>query len=146
MKKNIRLTFFYLLRLGFGALMIIASLDKIANPFAFAEAVENYRIIGQDLSHWTAVWLPFLELMTGLLLISGIWLKAAVGINALLMSAFFIFVFQAWARGLDIHCGCFDLGGEGKIGVLKILENTAMAAGAWYLVRVYAHRDAEKRR
>ena len=65
------------LRLGFGALLIAASVDKMIHPFGFAQAVENYRVIGEELSRWVAVWLPYLEFLTGLFLILGIWTDAA---------------------------------------------------------------------
>lgn len=113
-----------LLRIGFGLLLCYAAIDKIRHPLQFANNVENYRVFNTDLSLWAAAFIPYLEVITGLLLITGIWIDAASMINMLFMCMFFILVTQAYARGLDIHCGCFSTGEEGEsIGLFKIITN-----------------------
>ncbi|MEJ2628071.1 MAG: MauE/DoxX family redox-associated membrane protein [bacterium] len=112
-----------ILRFGFGILFLYSSYHKILHPWEFSFDVENYRIVGEGLSRLIAVWIPYLELIVALLLISGIWLKEAILMNYLLMQLFFILVIQAYIRGLDINCGCFHTGGEGTIGPVKIIEN-----------------------
>jgi len=116
------------LRWGFGLLLIFAAVDKIRHPFEFAEAVENYRIFGADLSRWIAVWIPTLEVVVGLFLILGIWQDAFILLNMILMTLFLLLVMQAYARGLDVRCGCFFVEGESKIGLLKIFENSIFTA------------------
>jgi len=133
MKLTWRQGLILILRVGFGMLLIYASVDKIQHPFEFAEVVENYRVLGPDLSRWGAVFIPYLEALTGLLLITGIWLDAAVSINGLLMVSFLFLVLQAFLRGLDINCGCFMVQGEAPIGVIKIMENTVFAVFALFL-------------
>jgi uncharacterized membrane protein YphA (DoxX/SURF4 family) len=123
-----------ILRLGFGALLIFASIDKIQHPYEFAEVVENYRVLGPDLSRWVAVFVPYLEALTGLLLVLGVWLDAAVSINAMLMVGFLFLVLQAFIRGLDINCGCFMVAGEAPIGWAKIIENTLFAGLGGFLL------------
>jgi len=112
-----------MLRLGFGMFLIIASIDKIRHPYPFADVVENYRVLGEGLSRWVAVWVPYLEAIVGALLILGIWLDEAVLMNCSLMGIFLILVTQAYLRGLDIRCGCFFVEGESTIGLMKIVEN-----------------------
>ena len=111
------------LRLGFGMFLIIASIDKIRHPYPFADAVEDYRVMGEGLSRWVAVWVPYLEAIVGALLILGVWLNEAVLMNCLLMGVFLIMVSQAYLRRLDIRCGCFFVEGESTIGLMKIVEN-----------------------
>jgi len=122
------------LRLGFGVLLIAASIDKILNPREFAETVFNYQVIGEGVSLWIAVSLPFLETMVGLLLILNIWPDTTTWINALLMSAFLVLVTQAYFRGLNISCGCFKINEPEVIGINKILLNICFAGLAWVLV------------
>jgi uncharacterized membrane protein YphA (DoxX/SURF4 family) len=112
------------LRIGFGLLLCYAAIDKIRHPLQFAGIVENYRVFNTELSLWAAAIVPYLEMITGLLLITGIWIDAASMINTLFMSLFFIMVTQAYLRGLDIHCGCFSTGEEGaSIGLIKVSTN-----------------------
>jgi uncharacterized membrane protein YphA (DoxX/SURF4 family) len=134
MKITWRQGLILILRLGFGFLLIYASVDKIRHPFEFAEVVENYRVFGPDLSRLVAVFVHYLEALTGLLLITGIWLDAAVSINGLLMAGFLFLVLQAFIRGLDINCGCFMVAGEAPIGLIKILENIIFAGSGGLLV------------
>jgi len=116
-----------LLRFGFGLLLIFAAIDKIRHPFAFSEAVENYRLFGEDLSRWIAVWLPSFEVVLGFFLVLGIWQDASTLLNMILMSVFLVLVTQAYVRGLDIRCGCFFVEGDSKIGLIKIIENFLLA-------------------
>jgi uncharacterized membrane protein YphA (DoxX/SURF4 family) len=125
--------FFILLRIAFGVILIAASVDKIRHPIEFAEAVSRYRVIGEGLSFWAAVWIPALEALTGMLLVFGFWSDGAVIVNTGLMTAFLVLVFQAWVRGLDIRCGCFSVDSGTPMGWLKFLENVGFASGAWIL-------------
>jgi uncharacterized membrane protein YphA (DoxX/SURF4 family) len=126
-----------LLRFGFGILFIYASIDKVIHPADFAVMVENYRVVGEDLSNWVAIFIPFLEIITGILLILGIWTDAVSVITLGLMTIFLILVSQAYFRGLDISCGCFDAEEGHVIGLLKLLTNlfyTIMSLVLVYLV------------
>ncbi|NQT27541.1 hypothetical protein HQ585_19460 [candidate division KSB1 bacterium] len=129
-----------LLTMGFGALLVFSSFDKIAHPVAFVEMVENYQVIGKSLSLWVAVWIPATEILLGLMLIFGLWPAEGLLLNAGLMSGFFLLVSQAYLRGLDIECGCY--GGEGStIGPFKILQNIVLAAlSIWLWIRVRAFK------
>jgi uncharacterized membrane protein YphA (DoxX/SURF4 family) len=128
-----RIWIYRLLRIAFGVILIAAAIDKIRYPLDFAEAVSRYRVFGEGLSFWAAVWIPALEILTGLLLISGLGSDGAVFVATGLMSAFLVLVLQAWIRGLDIRCGCFSVHSGTPIGWLKLLENVGFAAGAWLL-------------
>jgi uncharacterized membrane protein YphA (DoxX/SURF4 family) len=113
-----------ILRIGFGLLLCYAAIDKIRHPLQFAGIVENYRVFNAELSFWVAAIVPYLEVITGFLLISAIWIDAASMLNMLFMCLFFILVTQAYLRGLDIHCGCFSTGEEGEpIGLIKVSTN-----------------------
>jgi cobalt-zinc-cadmium efflux system protein len=111
------------LRLILGAVFVLASVDKILHPAAFAQAIYNYQILPDAVINLTAIVLPWLELLLGILLIAGLWLPGAtVLVNLLLLTFFAALVFNV-ARGLDVHCGCFTTSTEGT------------PATAWYLIR-----------
>jgi cobalt-zinc-cadmium efflux system protein len=97
-------------RLILGGVFIYASLGKLLHPAAFAEAVFNYQILPSQLINLTALILPWLELILGVLLFSGVWLSGAVlGVNLLMIIFLGALVFNT-ARGLNISCGCFSTG------------------------------------
>lgn len=126
-----------LLRLAFGGILIAASIDKILHPVQFSQAVENYQLVGEIISRWTAVWLPYLELIIGIFLILGVWMEAAAIINFGMMAMFFAAVFQAYARGLDIHCGCFTVEGDTGVDLWKIFYNLLLLIGSGLLWMAY---------
>ncbi len=97
-----------LLRVALGAVFIVASLDKIQNPEAFATSIANYRLLPYKLINGIAIVLPWVELVTGTLLVLGVWIRASTMILWGLLLAFSVAISQALARGLDISCGCFS--------------------------------------
>lgn len=111
-------------RLLMAGIFIYASIDKIAHPAAFAKDVYNYQILPDVLVNLTALVLPWLELLLGLCLLTGVWLPGAVlAVNGLLLVFLAALVFNL-ARGLDVNCGCFGAAGLGP----------SMSTG-WYLLR-----------
>ncbi len=111
------------IRLSLGAVFIVASLDKIHHPAAFARMIYNYQILPDSLINIMAIVLPWLEVLLGLLLIAGTWLPGAVALTNLLLVTFFAALIFNTARGLDVHCGCFSTSAKGD------------PATAWYLLR-----------
>jgi len=139
--KGFRSAIVLVLRFGFGSLLIYASVNKIINPIAFAYDIENYRIAGSFLSRLAAVWLPYVEMSVGLMMITGIWLETALYMNMFLMWVFLIMVLQAYIRGLDIVCGCFS--NESKVDAVKILENIFLALSGTGLVWLRTRSDVK---
>ena len=114
MKDKIRQKFSLFLyhgsRIVLGVVFIYASYDKILHPAAFAKIIYNYQILPDELVNLSAIFLPWLELITGSLLIIGVWLPGSVFISNILLIIFFCALMYNKARGLDISCGCFSTG------------------------------------
>lgn len=96
------------LRLSLGCVFIFASLDKIISPRAFAEIVHNYKILPDNLVNLAAIVLPWVEACLGVLLLLGLWLPGAVLLSNLLLLIFFGALVFNTARGISVHCGCFN--------------------------------------
>lgn len=75
-------------RIFLGAVFIYASIDKIIHPEAFAKAIFNYQILPEALINLTAILLPWLELVMGVLLVLGIWQQGAVFLANVLLGFF----------------------------------------------------------
>jgi uncharacterized membrane protein YphA (DoxX/SURF4 family) len=103
-----------ILRLFLGVTLIYASLDKIANPDQFARIVYNYRILPEFLINVFAVTLPWVELVTGLFLIFGIFIESASLLTSFLFVVFIIAISINLFRGIDLNCGCFSTDPAGK--------------------------------
>jgi putative oxidoreductase len=98
----------FILRLIIGGLFIYAAVPKITDPKAFAAIVKGYQLFPIWSVNLIAIVLPYVELLTGLFLILGFWKKANAAIIGTLLFFFIIGLVQAYARGLEINCGCFS--------------------------------------
>lgn len=101
-------------RILLGAIFIYASVDKIRHPLEFARIIDGYRMLPEGLVGITAAVLPFLELICGILLVTGFWVLPGLVWTGLLLVAFMAGMIQAYARGLAIDCGCFSVTGGGS--------------------------------
>lgn len=97
----------FVLRLLVGGAFIYAGSLKALDPAGFAQAVDNFRLLPYPLSCAIGVYLPWLEILAGAALVIGIFRAGATLLLGGLLVAFLVVLASAWARGLDISCGCF---------------------------------------
>jgi uncharacterized membrane protein YphA (DoxX/SURF4 family) len=127
-------------RFFMGGIFIYASIDKIAQPDAFAKDVYNYQILPDALINLTALALPWLELFLGLCLLAGVWVPGAVlAVNGLMVVFTSALVFNM-ARGLDVNCGCFGVGSDAEAmstTYYLIRDLVFIAIGAFLFIGVF---------
>ncbi len=107
LKNSKRDIFILTARLLIGSLFILSSLPKIRQPYEFLSNVYDYEMVGQWTGVLIAMVLPWLELIIGICLLSGLLLSGAFLTAALLGVAFTLAQASALYRGLGISCGCF---------------------------------------
>lgn len=131
------------LRIIIGVVFIYASVGKLFNAEAFAKAIKNYDMLPLSTINILAIILPYVEFFTGVLLVLGIYKKASSVIAILSLVMFLIALTSAYARGLDINCGCFSLETTStKSDILtRIFEDILMLIG---IVIVYVFGDRKK--
>ncbi len=95
-------------QIALGLFFVIAALPKIVDPPSFAHMVYNYRIVPGPLINIMAITMPWIELLSGLALITGIWREAARTLIAAVLLTFILAISTNLARGNAIDCGCFD--------------------------------------
>lgn len=120
-------------RLFLGGFFIVAGIAKIADPAHFAKEIINYNLTPLSLVNIIALFLPWLELIVGVLLAFGIKIKTNSIIIGVLLLIFILMVFSAMARGLNISCGCFGKASEQKTGWGKVFENLGLMILCIYL-------------
>lgn len=114
-----------------GVIFLAAALTKIADLGAFAGSVHNFHlepVVPVALTNLLAMTIPWVELVAGLSLVTGVRPRAGAVVYVVLMAAFTIGVVAAMARGLSFECGCFGKAGAATVGARKLLENLAMLA------------------
>jgi putative oxidoreductase len=132
------------LRIALGAIFVYAAWTKLVHvqlrPFyieltpwqLFAMEVSGYELLPLKAVELVARTLPWFELLLGLLLIAGYWLRSAAAATALLLAGFFTLMVRAYARGLEIPCGCF--GANDIISWKTLLRDGSLLAAALALV------------
>lgn len=90
-----------------GGLFIYAGVVKVLDPVGFAGDIDNYKTLPWPIGVRLAFYLPWLEILCGLALITRYLYRGGLFILTVLMTIFIVATIVAKARGLDISCGCF---------------------------------------
>ena len=98
-------------RLVTGGVWIWAGAAKLSDPYAAVLAVRAYQLLPAGLADTVGHLLPTLEIVVGAALVLGVLTRGAAVVSGLLFLAFIVGIASAWARGLQIDCGCFGGGG-----------------------------------
>jgi uncharacterized membrane protein YphA (DoxX/SURF4 family) len=123
-------------RVLLGAIFIYAAADKIIDPADFAQAIANYQILPPLWVNPTALLLPWLELVCGLGLMSGVLKRGSALVITLLLITFTAALGYSAYRGLDIHCGCFASDGTGAPNLyLDLLRDAVLLTLAVTVLR-----------
>ncbi|MDQ1329857.1 MAG: hypothetical protein QG578_119 [Thermodesulfobacteriota bacterium] len=132
--RKISMILYHGARIILGMVFVYASYDKILHPAAFAKLIYNYQILPDELVNLSAIFLPWLELTIGFLLITGVWLPGSVFTGNILLIIFFCALMYNKARGLDISCGCFSTSpGEAPESTFYLLRDFSFVVIAVYL-------------
>ncbi len=116
-------------RIFLGSVFLYASWGKILHPGEFAQAIANYQILPPLGINITAWLLPWIEVICGIGLITGLLLRGSALTAALLLAVFMGVLGFSLSRGLDVHCGCFSLdSGAASISLLDLARDALLLA------------------
>ena len=112
--------------------------------------VYHYQVIGPSATlgfvpaNLLAVSLPWLELIAGVLLVTGVWRREAAVVSAAMLVVFVAAVGSTLVRGIDIeNCGCFAVDESGRAAGWKLIAgDLALLAAA--LVVAFVPTRAEE--
>ena len=126
-------------RITLGGVLLVAGYLKVGAPDKSQMAVRAYELLPISVANIFGLILPFFEVAIGALLILGALTRLMAYLGGFTMLVFIIAISQAWARGLNIDCGCFGGGGAVAPGETKYLQEILRDAGlaflAVYLIR-----------
>jgi uncharacterized membrane protein YphA (DoxX/SURF4 family) len=127
-------------RLVLGGVLVVAGALKLPDPAAAERAVRAYRLLPEGLVGPVAFGLPVVEIALGLALLTGVFVRTAALATAALLAVYIAAIGSAWARGLQIDCGCFGGGGALAAGVrptygLELTRDAGLLVVALLLAR-----------
>lgn len=117
-------------------MFVYAGALKFWRPDPLLADIETYRLLPYRLAYLFSYYLPALEIVFGLALYHRAWRKVAAGMLLALCAIFIFALFSAWARGLDVSCGCFGRS-ETKANYLALIgRDLLLGLGCLLVVRL----------
>jgi len=118
-----------------GTVLLYSGVTHLQNPYAFLDAVGGYRLVPLGGLVPVTILLLGAHLTVGIALICRFLQPGVYVVAATLFGLFVTAQVAAFARGLDVSCGCFGSSSE-TIGPLTIARTVAMfviSLLAWYV-------------
>lgn len=121
-------------------------IPPVTGPQTFALSVKSYQILPEALVSPAAFTIAWVEAICAILILTGLWTRAAAATLGLAVIAFTLGVISVILRGIDITCGCFGKFkfictgpvswckvGENSIFLAALLVLVVFGAGKWAL-------------
>ncbi len=116
-------------RLVLAGIFLYAGIAKLRDPWPqFAVAIDGFKMVPDNLLEPMARGLPWIEVAAGLGLLVNVLAPWAGIATTLMLVSFNIAGAWAYAKGLQVDCGCFGSGSADPINALWFAEHGAMLA------------------
>jgi uncharacterized membrane protein YphA (DoxX/SURF4 family) len=138
LKSRIRRIAVVLLRVLLGGIFIYAGYVKLVEPWQlFAAGIADYEVVPLWAAKFLAHTLPWFEVLVGLMLVVGRWMRVSSVSISLLLLVFFSLMVRAFVGGKEINCGCF---GPNELISWKTLVRDGSMLAASLFVTFFAFR------
>lgn len=130
------------MRVALGGVFIFAAFTKISNIQAFAFAIKGFKILDPDkhghLIVSAAYTMPWVEMIAGVLLVLGLWTRAAA-LTIGLMLVFFIaaLLHVIFDPSIEADCSCFgdiQFKCDAAVGWCQVIRDVIMLIPVGYLL------------
>jgi putative oxidoreductase len=101
-----------LLGLVLGGIFLYAAHAKVLDPRPLVTIIWNYRILPPGPVNLMAIYMPWMELVVGIALVTGFKRRAGALCSAGLLVAFMVALGINAVRGVNVACGCFSTSAE----------------------------------
>ncbi len=126
----------YLFRLILGGVFIWAGIVKITNPIGFAQDIANYQVFPQSISFFLALILPWIEVICGVFVLTGLFLRSSSFFLSGLLAGFLVLIVVTMIRGIDVECGCFGSLGR-QVDYKLLITDSALL---FFSLSTFLHR------
>jgi uncharacterized membrane protein YphA (DoxX/SURF4 family) len=123
------------LRTALAGIFIYAAYTKLRDPWqVFAMSIATFQFFPPWMEELAARTLPTIELIVGLVLLSGRLPRTAAAASSLLLLVFNFLIVRAYLRKDQVDCGCFGPGGV--LDWKKLVEDGSMLAASLFVLAV----------
>ncbi len=123
-----------IIRFFIGGVFIYASLNKINYPAEFSDNIASYLLVPHFLVNPMAVFLPWIELVSGVCLVAGIRVRASAAVICTLLGIFTMALMVVLVKKTPIDCGCFQNVGD-PVSVLTLGRDLIWLGMGLYVFR-----------
>jgi putative oxidoreductase len=130
-----------IIRLFLGLLFIYSGIFKVIDLENFSRIMFRYDIAPEILVPYGTIFFSFLELILGVLLLTGYKIKAASLVSMVLMLFFIIIISINIYRENSFDCGCFELN---RFGIKEEIGYSVIIRDAIFLLLSFLVLRAKK--
>jgi uncharacterized membrane protein YphA (DoxX/SURF4 family) len=130
------------LRAGLGGVFCLAAWKKLGDIQSFAEAIKGFKVVSIETHEYLiiigAFTMPWIEMIAGVLLVLGLWTRAAsltIGLMLIVFIAALIHVI--FDDSISANCSCFGdmkLVCGSDVGWCQVIRDLVMLLPAIYLI------------
>lgn len=122
-------------RIVLGAVFLTSGVAKLRLSPKLEQVVQQFSLglASQKLAHFVARALPVFELVLGLAIAAGIWLKLVAALAAVTLALFTASMTINLIRGNHFSCNCFGAASS-EIGIGPLSRNIILIAGSFVLM------------
>ncbi len=118
-------------RFYIGGIFVYASLYKINFPAEFSDNIASYLLVPHWFVNPLAVFLPWMELVSGTCLMAGIRVRASATVICGMLVMFTLALILVLLNNTPIDCGCFKSGGDPVSWFIVIRDLVWLAMGIY---------------
>jgi hypothetical protein len=123
------------LGVALGAIFVYAAYGKIPDPRPLVTIIWNYRVLPAGPINLMAIYMPWMELVVGLALITGLKRRAAALWATGLLASFIVALGINALRGVNVACGCFSASAQEVHNAwVLVLRDLPMIAAAMVML------------
>jgi uncharacterized membrane protein YphA (DoxX/SURF4 family) len=119
-------------RVVLGGVFIYGGYTKVQAELQFAAAIAAYRLVPDRFLLPVATYLPWVEIVLGILILTSLKTRWVAGFATALLSFFIVILTITYLRGIEANCGCFGVGEP--ISPLTIVRDSLFLAPAIFLM------------
>jgi uncharacterized membrane protein YphA (DoxX/SURF4 family) len=114
-------------RILVGLVMLVAGIAKLkAGPQQFSRAILDYNLVSPSIAMLLGKWLPWLEVITGICLVAGIFTNFAAMVAFALLLVFSFAMTISLYHGRKHNCGCLGLAKAKQVRWQLVYRNLAL--------------------